>query len=112
MYCYRAAEEGKNAEEGWGKSAYGLSKVGLSALTIIQQRIFENESNKRNIQINSVHPGYVDTDMSSHKGPFTIEQGSKAILYLALEPHNYYGKYVWHDSTLVDFDAPTTPPIF
>lgn len=86
-----------------------VSKVGVSGLTVIQQRMFDAEG--RDISVNSVHPGYVDTDMSSHKGPLTIEQGAYASLYLALEPHNWKGKFVWHDATLVDWLAPTTPAI-
>lgn len=74
--------------------------------------MFNNEPNKRNVQVNSVHPGYVHTDMTSQQGMLTIEEGSKAILYLALEPHNLYGKYMWHDCSLVDFDAPSKPALY
>lgn len=84
----------------------------MSAATIIQQRNFDNEDNDRNIQVNSVHPGYVDTDMSSHKGPLTIEEGSKAALYLSLEPHGLKGQYLWHDSTVIDWYGPTIPAIY
>jgi hypothetical protein len=31
-------------------------------------------------------PGYVDTDMSNHKGSLTIEQGADTPVYLALLP--------------------------
>jgi NAD(P)-dependent dehydrogenase (short-subunit alcohol dehydrogenase family) len=71
---YRSAAAGKNVADGWGSSAYNVSKVGVSALTIIQQRQFDKDS-RPGIVVNSVHPGYVDTDMTSHKGPLTIEQG-------------------------------------
>lgn len=46
----------------------------MSALTIIQQKAF-NSDPQEDIVVNSVHPGYVATDMSSYKGPLTIEQG-------------------------------------
>lgn len=59
--------------------------MGVSALSIIQQRIFDEESPNRNISINHVHPGYVDTDMTNHKGPLTVEQGAKSALYSALD---------------------------
>ncbi len=33
-------------------------------------------------------PGFVDTDMSSHKGVLTIDQGADTAVYLALLPPN------------------------
>ncbi|ENN80024.1 hypothetical protein YQE_03501, partial [Dendroctonus ponderosae] len=103
LQTQRAADAGKNQEEGWGSSAYAVSKVAVSALTVIQQRAFDAESPSRNIAVNSVHPGYVDTDMSSHKGPLTTEEGAQAPLFLALEA-NIKGKYVWFNSAVVEWD--------
>jgi carbonyl reductase 1 len=51
-----------------------VSKVGVSALTFIQQRAFDADP-REDLVVNAVHPGYVDTDMTSHMGPLTIEQG-------------------------------------
>ncbi|XP_044741230.1 carbonyl reductase [NADPH] 1-like isoform X2 [Chrysoperla carnea] len=96
------AKEGKHFERGWGNSAYVVSKVGVSALTFIQQR----EIKTPGVVVNAVHPGYVDTDMSSHKGPLTIEQGAEAPLFLALQPvgeNEIKGKYVWFDKKIVDW---------
>ncbi|KAF5307602.1 hypothetical protein FQR65_LT06758 [Abscondita terminalis] len=103
------AKNNKHIENGWGNSTYVVSKVGLSALTIIQQREFDKDPEKRNISANSVHPGYVATDMSSYKGPLTIEEGARAPLYLALEDHKLKGGYMWYDTKVVDWYAPTTP---
>jgi carbonyl reductase 1 len=66
-----------------------VSKVAVSALSFIQQRAF-NADSREDLVVNAVHPGYVDTDMTSHKGPLTIEQGNhnstnmytKAFLFL------------------------------
>lgn len=104
-----AAKDGKHTDQGWGNSAYAVSKVGVCALTIIQQREFDNETKNRGILVNSVHPGYVNTDMTNHKGPLTVEEGAKAPLYLALEPHGLRGQYVWHDSTVANWFAPSPP---
>lgn len=98
------SEDGKNVEEGWGSSAYNVSKVGVSALSFIQQRLFDVESPGRRIAVNSVHPGYVDTDMTSHKGPLTIEEGARAPLFLALEA-DFKGKYVWKDGSVLEWDG-------
>ncbi|KAK9886609.1 hypothetical protein WA026_017531 [Henosepilachna vigintioctopunctata] len=103
------AKMGKHQDEGWGNSAYVVSKVGCSALTIIQQRQFDNEKPFRNISANSVHPGYVDTDMTSHKGPLTIEEGAVGPLYLSLDNHGLKGKYVWCDKREVDWYGKITP---
>lgn len=101
-----AAKLNNHMEKGWGNSAYAVSKVGVSALTNVQQRLFDEENEYRNIIVNSVHPGYVDTDMSNHKGVLTIEEGAKAPLYLALEDHGLRGKFVWNDSKVVDWFQP------
>ncbi len=61
------AKAGKHEEKGWPNSAYGASKVGLSALTIIQQREFDKDPSK-DIVINHIHPGLVQTGMSSGTG--------------------------------------------
>ncbi|XP_047036976.1 carbonyl reductase [NADPH] 1-like [Helicoverpa zea] len=96
-----AVKRGSYAEE-WGKSSYVVSKVGVSALTNIQQRLV----NDRDIKVNSVHPGYVDTDMTSHQGPLTIDEGAAAPLYLALDaPDSVRGKYLWHDKDIVEWDS-------
>ncbi len=62
-----AAKEGKHEEKGWPNSAYASSKVGLSALTVIQQREFDKDTSK-DIVINHIHPGAVQTGMSSGSG--------------------------------------------
>ena len=101
------ATNDKHIENGWGGSSYNVSKVGVSALTIIQQR--ELNEDDRNISVNSVHPGYVDTDMTSHKGPLTIEQGARGPLFLALGGHGLKGQYIWYDCSVADWCSPKTP---
>ncbi|XP_022178716.1 carbonyl reductase [NADPH] 1-like [Myzus persicae] len=99
------AKSGDHEKSGWPSSAYCVSKVGVSALTFIQQRAFDVDP-RTDIVINSVHPGYVDTDMTSHKGPLTIEQGAEAPVYLSLLPageQNVKGRYVWNDKTIKDW---------
>lgn len=98
-----SAKEGTNIADGWGGSAYSVSKVAVSALTFIQDR----EYGPKGIFVNCVHPGYVDTDMTSHKGPLTIEQGAKGPLYLAIGdekgPTDLKGVYLWYDCSIVDW---------
>merc|ERR1712179_419744 len=100
------ANNGTHKQKGWGSSTYCTSKIGLSALCRMQQRDFDADP-REDLVINFAHPGYVDTDMSSHKGPLTIEQGAVAPVYLALLPPNITspkGQFHWHDCKLIDWD--------
>ncbi|XP_071180744.1 carbonyl reductase [NADPH] 3-like [Mytilus galloprovincialis] len=67
-----------------GQFAYGVSKLGLNRLTSILQR--DMSADQRQILVNSCCPGYVDTDMSDHKGLLTVDQGADTPVYLALLP--------------------------
>lgn len=99
---------GVHREKGWPTTAYGMSKVFLTALSFIQQRQFNADSSREDVVVNAVHPGYVDTDMTSHKGPLTIEQGADAPSYLALLPPNVrepVGSMVWFDRKIVDWES-------
>ncbi|XP_041983460.1 carbonyl reductase [NADPH] 1-like [Aricia agestis] len=97
-----AAKNGTQAAE-WGNSSYVVSKVGVTALTKIQQRMLAD----RDIKVNSVHPGYVDTDMTSHKGPLTIDEGAVAPLFLALDAaDSVKGEFVWYNKDIVSWNGP------
>jgi len=79
------AKTGNHEKSGFANSAYGMSKVGVSVMTFIQQRQLNS---KDDIIVNACCPGYVDTDMTSHKGHKTINQGADTPLYLAMLPPN------------------------
>ncbi|CAK9300494.1 unnamed protein product [Gordionus sp. m RMFG-2023] len=72
---------------GWGNSHYGISKAGVTAATAIMARDFPRQfPDKRDVLINCCCPGYVSTNMSSYKGPLSIEQGAITPVYLATLP--------------------------
>lgn len=100
------AKANTHLENGWSSSAYSTSKVGVSALSVIHQAMFDKDP-REDIVVNAVHPGYVDTDMTSHKGILTTEQGAVAPIYCALLPKNteIKGKFIWYDKTLVDWTS-------
>lgn len=78
---------------------YIVSKISLSALTRIQQKQVG-----RGISINSLHPGFVQTDMTKNVGIGTAEDSGKATAYLALDvDQSVKGKYFWFDKTEKDW---------
>ena len=48
---------GENVKSGWPNGAYKVSRVGVSALTILQQRVVDQERPGGDIVINHAHPG-------------------------------------------------------
>ncbi|XP_023917436.1 salutaridine reductase [Quercus suber] len=68
--------------KGWrvNFSAYFVSKAALNAYT----RILASKYPK--IAINSIHPGYVRTDITHNTGVMTTEEGAKGPVMLALMP--------------------------
>lgn len=72
----------KLSENGWPLTctAYKISKAAINGYTRLLARTY------RNILVNSVHPGYVITDITSHTGHLTPEQGAKAPVMVALLP--------------------------
>eukprot|EP00092_Neocalanus_flemingeri_P028219 GFUD01030644.1.p1 GENE.GFUD01030644.1~~GFUD01030644.1.p1 ORF type:complete len:287 (+),score=80.51 GFUD01030644.1:89-949(+) len=104
------ANAGTHGAHGWPNSTYVVSKIGWSALSRIQQREMEKDS-RNDIVINHVHPGYVDTDMTSHKGVLTIDRGAESGVFAALLPAgtDIRGAYIWHDCQIVDWVNGPTP---
>ncbi len=99
---------GQHIEKGWPKTAYGMSKVALTALSFIQQRQFNSDTTREDIIVNAVHPGYVNTDMTRHNGTLTIEEGADAPTFLALLPNNCtqpVGAMVWSNRDIVKWDS-------
>lgn len=68
------------ADKGWPKWIYGISKLGINIYCNIlgkRQDVLE-----RGIQVYACCPGYVKTEMTSHKGVLTLDQGIKTPIYL------------------------------
>uniref|UniRef100_A0A7S2A0J2 Uncharacterized protein n=1 Tax=Trieres chinensis TaxID=1514140 RepID=A0A7S2A0J2_TRICV len=64
---------GTHAQEGWGNSNYGLSKLAVIAAT----RVWAREEAKNGVTVNCCCPGCCDTDMTSHRGPRHPADGAK-----------------------------------
>lgn len=94
----------------WKNMGYVLSKVAICAFTVAQQKLFNEESAQRCIRINSVHPGYVNTDMTQGRGIQSPEDGAKSALFLALnDEHDYRGDFIWYNCKRVDWLSDTMP---
>ncbi len=52
--------------KGWPKTVYGMSKLSINLYCSVLSK--SEEILKRGIQVYSCCPGYVATDMTSHKG--------------------------------------------
>ncbi|MFS7941789.1 putative (+)-neomenthol dehydrogenase [Helianthus anomalus] len=80
----RDFKDNKLVENGWPLTcaAYKIAKASLNAYT----RLMARKYNK--ILVNCVHPGYVITDITSHTGHLTPEEGAKAPVMLALLPND------------------------
>ncbi|WOG81228.1 hypothetical protein DCAR_0100373 [Daucus carota subsp. sativus] len=80
----RDFKENKLKANGWPikASAFKISKAAINAYTRLLAR------NHPNISVNCVHPGYVQTDITSGTGPLTPEEGARAPTMVALLPNN------------------------
>lgn len=103
-YIFRAAKTSSHIEKGWITNAYIVSKIGVTALARIHQRMF-NSDIREDIVVNAVHPGYVATDMTGHQGTLKPDEGAEAPVYAALLPENtdIKGKYIWYDKSLKEW---------
>jgi len=103
-----SVKKGDYAERGWPTCSwlvYCVSKMGITALTRTQQRQFDQDS-RQDIIVNSVHPGYVVTDMTKQTGTLSVEEGAAAPSWLAMLPKNAdepKGAYVWFNKEIVDW---------
>ncbi|KAM0949461.1 putative short-chain dehydrogenase/reductase SDR, NAD(P)-binding domain superfamily [Dioscorea sansibarensis] len=77
-------KEGKVESNGWpiGLSAYKVSKMAINAYTKILAKRFPG------FCINSVHPGFVKTDMTANIGTMSPGEGANGPVMLALLPNN------------------------
>ncbi|KAH9513990.1 NADH-cytochrome b5 reductase [Bulinus truncatus] len=72
-------------QAGWPETAYGVSKIGVTVMSMVQQRELDAKG-AVDIVVNACCPGYVNTDMTSHQGHLTIDQGAETPVYCALLP--------------------------
>jgi carbonyl reductase 1 len=77
-----AVAEGKQAEKGWPSAAYSVSKTGVIGMT--RAIALEQRRERTGVAVNSCCPGYVDTDMTKHRGSKTVDEGAQTPVMLAV----------------------------
>merc|ERR1712168_880614 len=71
-----AAQAGTHKALGFADTTYGMSKVGVTAMSIIQQAELDQDTTRQDIVLNACCPGYVSTNMTTYKGHKTIDEGA------------------------------------
>ena len=72
-------------------AAYRISKTALNAMTVI----FSAELSAFNIKVNSVHPGWVRTDMGGYNATKSVEEGADSVVWLATADEIPNGKFIY-----------------
>ncbi|KAM3863258.1 carbonyl reductase [NADPH] 1-like [Diretmus argenteus] len=92
-----ATKKDEHKKGGWPETAYGVSKLGLTALSMILARRLSKERPGDQILLNACCPGWVRTDMAGDKAPKSPDEGAVTPVYLALLPPGAtqpHGKFV------------------
>jgi NAD(P)-dependent dehydrogenase (short-subunit alcohol dehydrogenase family) len=75
---------------GGGSPAYRISKAALNALSIVQSHDLASAG----IRVNTMHPGWVRTEMGGPNAPKSLAEGADTAVWLATEPDIPTGKYL------------------
>jgi carbonyl reductase 1 len=79
----KEVEAGTHARKGWPNTCYGMSKVGIIALTKILAR------DETKIMVNSVDPGYCATDQNKNQGNRAAERGAVTPFLLSTQDDKF-----------------------
>ena len=80
-----------------GHLAYRLSKTALNALTVILSK----ELAYKNISVNTICPGWVQTDMGGYDATLTVHESAESIKKFTLSDNFPNGKFLRHGEELV-----------
>lgn len=96
-------KSGIHEKNGWPtNSAYGVSKVGTTALMKVHARLLASRG-LEDVIVNACCPGWCQTDMSSHTGHKTAEEGADTPTYLALLPPGSPNGEFWSDRKVIQW---------
>jgi carbonyl reductase 1 len=92
------AEAGMHQARGWPNTCYGVSKMGLIAMSRVLAR------DEPAIMVNSVDPGYCATDQNDHQGYVSAERGARTSALLATLPaENFVSGAHWLEEREIDW---------
>jgi len=108
----KAAENGKHEE--WAGTCYGMSKLGIIAMTKILARDYNHNNNNSSssdagaddsrssslLLVNSVDPGYCATDQNNNQGTRPAERGATTPYLLATTSEDFTGMH-WFDERVI-----------
>jgi NAD(P)-dependent dehydrogenase (short-subunit alcohol dehydrogenase family) len=84
-----------------GLAPYRISKTAVTALT--KNLAAELQYGAKNVLVDAVCPGHIQTDMGGPTAPRTVAEGADTVLWLATrEPSNQTG-LLWEDRVVVEF---------
>lgn len=79
-----------------GSIAYRLSKTALNALS----KVMSNELSSKNIKVNAICPGWVQTDMGGSSANLTVKESTDRIIKFALKDNFPNGKFLQHGEVI------------
>jgi len=82
-----------------GDAAYSISKAALNAIT----RLLATALRPQGIDVNSMCPGWCQTDMGGKNAPRTVKQGADTATWLALEASKGVTGGFWRDRKAMSF---------
>uniref|UniRef100_A0A7S2V4A3 Uncharacterized protein n=1 Tax=Fibrocapsa japonica TaxID=94617 RepID=A0A7S2V4A3_9STRA len=91
-------QDGSHAAKGWPNTGYGVSKVGIIAMS----KVWSRENPK--IMVNSVDPGYCRTDQNNNQGFIPPERGALTPFLLAtLSNDTFFTGLHWYEEQAIDW---------
>ena len=96
-----AVKAGKEKDQGWPSAAYAVSKAGMTGMTKAIAREEQGRGGER--LINACCPGYVDTDMTKHRGSKTPDQGAQMPVMLAIGDIGKVSGKFWQDEKVIQW---------